>query len=183
MIRLTLNSLAKFFEKQHITTKILEATENLPFGTLFITLGDEDAGQYIIQIRILKQQMNDKEDSIGMKQNPKGYCHLQFTLPIDTTIQDKSMSELGRLILLINRTCNLPGFEFSEIEKVLYYRHATLVSGNEIDPYLLVSIIGSMMLSLTTFGDYLKDVARGSKSFRDVVEEFREIQQPVGKKS
>lgn len=181
MIKLDIHSLQHFFEKQKFTTKIIEASEEIPFDALFISIGDEEAGQSIIQIRIMEQIVDEDEDNIGIKQNSKGYFHIQFTVPIDISINEKYMSEVGRLVLLINRTCNLPGFEFNEIERVLYYRYAMLISGNTIDPYVVVSIIGTIMLYVTTFSDYLRDIGDGSKTFRDVIEEFQKIQTSVAK--
>ena len=181
MIRLKLPSLAKFFKTQNMSSRIIEASNVIPFETLFVYLGDEanQEDPTILQIRIAKQEIESTDLELNDKPNPYGYYHIQFTLPINAHIEESGMSEVGRLILLVNRVCHLPGFEFDEVNKVLYYRYTMLIAGNEIDPYILISIVGTILLFVTTFSDYLKNLANGTAHFKDIVEDFKKIQETL----
>lgn len=171
LIKLDLNNLSMFFQSQEMSCEIIKA----PLECLFVYLGGDK--ESILQVRVVKQLIETKNDQTGFNYNPQGYYHLQFTWPVHLSIREEAIPDLARLILIINRTCNLPGFEFSEIDKVVYYRYPLLIAGDTIDPNILIVIVGTIILFIMTFAEYLKDVANGNKNLQEVIEEIKHIQQ------
>ncbi len=176
MIKLKYSSLAKFFTSHEMSSKIIGASDAIPFETLFVYLEEEEKDP-ILQIRITRQELDSSDLDMGYQPNPNGYYHLQFTLPINTVVADKAVGEVGRFIILVNRLSTLPGFEFDEVSRSVYYRYATLVPGKEIDPYLLISITGTILLFITTFESYLKKLAAGEMNFSEVIKEFQQMEE------
>lgn len=175
MIKIDLKSLTHFFKSQGLLCEKVSASSKSPFDYLFVYMGEEEKDdQSVLQIRLSKQVV-EEDSQMEFPLNPKGYYHFQFTWPIKIALKDPAIVDLSRLIQLVNLTCNLPGFEFSEVDKALFYRYTMIISGEELDPYVLITIVGSILLVITAFSDYLKDVASESKTFTQVVDEIKKI--------
>jgi len=175
MIKVDLKALNTFFKSQGMVCEKVNASEKSPFDYLFVHMGEEKNNDHLLlQIRLSKQII-EQDNHMEFPLNPKGYTHLQFTWPIKIALKDEAISDLSRLIQLVNLTSNLPGFEFSEIDKALFYRYTMIIAGEEIDPYVLITVIGTIILFITAFTDYLVDVASGKKTFLQVVEEIKKI--------
>jgi len=175
MVELKLNALTEFFKTQGFQCQSLKATDKFPYDYLFVCLGEEEGGGgSFLQLRVSKQDLGIKEDSEGF--NKHGYYYLQFTIPMNVELKDSAVWELSRLILLVNLSNEIPGFEFNEIDKVVFYRYSQIVPGPAIDQYLLMTIVGNALSLIATFGDYIKDVASGKKTLKMVFDEFKKIQ-------
>jgi len=174
MVELTLKALTEFFTTQGFPCETLKATKEVPFDFLFVSLGEEEGGGgSVLQLRISKQDIDTKEDSVGFPMNEQGYYYMQFTMPMKVEVKESAMWDLSRLILLANLSNELPGFEFSELDKVVFYRYSLLVPGPSIDPYLIMTIVGNALTMMMTFGDNITEVASGKKTLKEIYEEIK----------
>lgn len=170
MIEPTLKALSEFFKSQGIACQTLKASADFPFDVVFFYPGDVGEDKALFEIRIVKQLEETIEPIEGLEVSPKGYFHLQFTLPLNVSIKDEALYELERFLMVLNRSCELPGFEINEPDKSVYYRYAMMISGDGIDPYVLMSEIGIITGIYMTFVDLIKLVACGKLNFDQAVQ-------------
>lgn len=172
MIDPTGKSLKEFFKSQGFAAELLHATKEFPFDVVFVYPGDIGEDKTLIQIRIGKQDMTDMEEIEGLKVAEKGYVHLQFSMPVNVKVKDEAIFDLYRLIHSINKSSEIPGFEFTEAERAVFYRYVMMVTGDGVDPYVLITIVGMMTTFYMTFEGIIKEVAAGVKTYPQAIQEI-----------
>lgn len=174
MVKVSLSAFQLFFKNQGFESQLLKKTSHLPQDQLFVLLGqDEKLRDLVSQVQITKQEIPTSEKS------RKPYYHIQFLLllPVEKDIHD--VGELLRFIQILNRAANIPGFEVSENEGVIYYRHAFFHAGQEIDEGLLRSIMGTILMQVNTFGRLIEEVSKGEKSCEEALQTLKKYEKSL----
>lgn len=178
MIKLKLKSIKKFLKLQGFICEMHTATEELPLDLLLVYLEDaEEFKGMVLQIRIVRQKLEDEDEIMELREEPGILQHVQFSILLPYEVKREFVGDLARLILLFNRSIDLPGFEFSEMDKMVLYRHTGLYQGGKISEHVLVSIIGNILTSVEVFGGYLEALGAGERTFREIVEEIQKIRE------
>lgn len=177
MLKINLNSLENFFSSQEFVCTVLPASSEVPMDYLFVHIGDDLKDRdLIVQINIT-EQLVDKEDRVtSIEEEPEDLYHLQLLLQFPFDVSLDQLGDLARLLLLINKSSGIPGLELSEPDRKVFWRHVMLVKDEEIDPYILISLVGSLLMTVNVFGDFIESIANGEKTFQEVVEEIQKLQ-------
>ncbi len=174
---LDLPSLEKFFKNQEFECTLLAASAEIPRDYLFVHIGNDFKDRdMILQINLTKQLI-DQEDKIpGIQGDTEHLYHLQLMVQLPYAVNEECIGELSRLLLLINKSSDIPGLEFSEVDRALFWRNVMIVDGSSIDPYVLITLIGTVLMIVNVFGPFIEAVAAGEKSLQGTVQEIRGLQ-------
>lgn len=88
---------------------------------------------------------------------------LQLILFLPCTIQSGQAAEVGRLLHLLNKEIDLPGFGMDEAAKVIFYRVVLPLPEGEISAHLLKSLLISLPELGHTFLPTISSTASGMK--------------------
>lgn len=176
MINADLNLIKDLLERLNYKCKILEKTEAIPANQLVVELDRDIQGRdrYLV-IRVANQNLASQDALFGIKSTPRNYQELQLISSLPFFVNDEKIPDISRLILLLNKGLELPGFEFSEVDRLIYYRYAFVVPEDALDERILLSIIGMIQFVLEAFNDLFEAVATGTLTFQEVVEEAQQL--------
>lgn len=153
MISLTLNSILKALNAHKLDAKLQTATQQI----------------YFIH------KANNLDFPIFFKIDEKS-CNLQILLFFPTSMRPKAPPEVARLLHLLNKEIDLPGFGMDEHSNVIFYRCVLLMPKNEIDENLLFNVLSSVCNVGPTFYPIVATVANGA-FFEAVAADARNILQ------
>lgn len=172
-----LKSIESVLKSQEFPCTFLPASSELPNDYLFAYLGNDFADRDIVLQITVVEQILDPEDTIeGVKMFSDHLYHLQFLVKLPYTVKNESIPDLARLLLLFNKSSDIPGLEYCEADNTLFWRHVMLCNLPEIDPYILISLIGVILTVTEVYGPYIEAVATGKNSLQEAVQKIREIQ-------
>lgn len=93
-------------------------------------------------------------------------------LPCNTT--SNTIADTGRLLHLLNKELDIPGFGLDESTSVVFYRCMIPVQNQQIDEALLEAFLSSIQLVCKSFAPVIAAVAYGSATFEEVLKKTRE---------
>ncbi|CCB87452.1 MULTISPECIES: hypothetical protein [Parachlamydia] len=147
---------------------LVMASEEIPFDQLLVFLGnDAKEREKILQITTFKQTMAQES-----KKKEESYHLVKFVVNLPFSVEPSAASQTASTLLFINRFLELPGFELGELEDQVFYRYVLFTKGNKVDPLLLFSLIGNVMMIIDLFNGVIESVASGEKTFNDLLEEM-----------
>ncbi len=170
-----LQRLISFLEKNEIHHTIQEKTDEIPFDIVMLALNFEDNGDgekpCVLQIHHYQQELTipeeaQKESSL----KSLGTLHLLnfiLTHPID--LPDNMYSEIGRLLMIANKSIPLGALSYSEIEKCCYYQFTYPVTTELVQPETFQAIFNSILFAKEMFFDAITDIALGKISVDDIL--------------
>ncbi len=174
MIQSTLKSVLEFLKTQELDGEIVPKSEKIALDILYVSFGlDDQDRDVLIQINMIEQDLSGHDTFIKTKLEPKKYHIIQFFLPFPFLVEDEHIADIARLIFVVNKSLIFPGYEFSEVDRAIYYRYI-LMTSNGIDGRILLQIIGAISEFYETFADIFEDIALGRCSLIDVVNEIKE---------
>lgn len=153
MIPLNIDSILEYLKSQNFDAKLQEATQQI-----YILFRIED-GEFPLFIRV------DQHSNI-----------LQLFLFLPCSMRPKAPPEVARLLHLLNKEIDMPGFGLDETASVIFYRSVVLLPSNEIDGTLLSNVIASMVRLGPVFFPIILAVANGAY-FEAVAPDARKILQ------
>lgn len=172
MLKANLVEIKKLLEKFRYTCEMLNKSEEFPIDQLIVKLEDDyQARTQLLIIRASSQNLSSQDARIGLKSNARNYQELQLISTLPFHILDNQIPDLARLILLLNKGMELPGFELSEVDHLIFFRHAFVVPEDDLDERILLSLVGMIELLLSTFTETLEAVAIGNRSLREIIED------------
>lgn len=172
MLKANLLEIRKLLEKFQFECEILHKSDKIPIDQLIVKLADDpQARSQLLIIRATSQNLASQDELIGFKSEVRNYQELQLIVTLPFSISDSQIPDLARLILLLNKGMELPGFELSEVDLLIFFRHAFVVPEDDLDERILLSLVGMIELLLATFSETLEAVATGKRSLREVIEE------------
>lgn len=148
---------------------ILGKKNGIPIETLYVAMGpDQEGRDLILQIKLLQENIKQEKEALRLHSTHEEYTIIHFFLPLPFKVEERNLSEVSRLILLINKSLTLPGFEMSEVDRLIYFRNV-LLTGDQVDELLLKTIIGNIILYVDIFSKTLEDVGNGRMTLSDVI--------------
>lgn len=173
MVIACLEHLKKFFDHDEIPCELLLKTEEIPIDQLYVQLDVDDQGRdFVLQLKI-EEVSGDEE---GDAKNPSDISlhFLQFVVALPYDVLPEQGSDVARLLLLINKSLELPGFELSEADGVAYYRYVLMSYTKKFHTKQLRSLLGTIMFTLDTYSEMIEGVASGGRSLESLVKEVIE---------
>lgn len=99
---------------------------------------------------------------------------LQFVVFIPCSPKPNKIGDVARLLHLINKEMDIPGFCMDESKGVLFYRVIIPTFEHEITENLFASYIQSIQIICQTFSPLITAVALGVTSFDQVLQKTQE---------
>jgi hypothetical protein len=97
---------------------------------------------------------------------------LQMISFIPCNFKANSVSDLARLLHLINREVDLPGFGMDEKAGIVYYRFMLPAHGKHIEGEVLDTILNTIKTICETFANVIAAVSVGAASFDEVIKKL-----------
>lgn len=101
---------------------------------------------------------------------------LQLLLFMPVNIKPGTHADLARLLHLINKELDIPGFGMDESAAVVFYRCMLPIPGADIPEKLLDTFIKSIELIAESITPPVIGVATGAATFADILAQAKEIQ-------
>jgi hypothetical protein len=182
MLKATLHDIKKFLEIRNYTCTILNKSEFIPVDQLVIELmHDSQERARLLLIRTTKQDLSSSDTLLGIKSKSRIYQEIQFIVTLPFQVIDEQIPDVARLLLLLNKGLELPGFELSEADRLIFFRHAFVVPEDDLDERIFLSLMGMIELVLDAFAGTLEKVATGTQTLREVIEEAKTLMTSASK--
>ena len=160
-MKLSLTAIHDFLKVQGLISTIVPKTDDFPVEQLYVGLGcDEKQRDLILQIKVTEEDLNGEPELLELaktlkKKRAPHHHHLQFLMALPFLTETGSEGKIARLILLINKSMSIPGFEFSEVDKMVYFRSVLLIN-DELDELVLMALIGNLVAQVESFSSTLE---------------------------
>lgn len=99
---------------------------------------------------------------------------LQLLAFLPFNIKSDTVADTGRLLHLLNKELDIPGFGMDETSSVVFYRCMLPVLNKQIDETILDAFLNSIQLVCKSFAPVIAAVAHGSTTFEEVLKKTRE---------
>lgn len=99
---------------------------------------------------------------------------LQLMMFYPIPLKDQYFGEVGRLLHLLNKTIDVPGFCMDENTRIVFYRSVIPAIDNSIDDDTLDAYVASTKLIAETFSNVIQAVAQGTASYQEVAKKAKE---------
>ena len=151
MINVTLETLLKFFNELGCNANIQKETGQIYF--IFNLEGRE----YPLFARIFGQSEL-----------------LQLLVFIPSQIKPETQNDVARLLHLLNRELDIPGFGMDEDNQVAFYRCMLPIPEKKIDPELLKAYLKSIELICKEISPPVLAIASGAATYADILRAAKE---------
>lgn len=102
---------------------------------------------------------------------------LQLLVFMPCKIRPETLPDLARLLHLLNKEMDVPGFGLDEMANVAFYRVSIPALNNKIDITLFDTYMSSIQLICRSFTPVLINVAKGTMSFESVLQKAKDAHQ------
>lgn len=172
-----LRHIEKLLVEENMEASVMEGNDEQPQDRLLVFIGnDVNSREQILEITAQDQEIGE-----SLKQEiPVDAAHLarvQFQVKLPFKVANKASKEVAGLLCYLNRQMELPGWELSEVDDRIFYRHVLLTTHEEINKPLLVAITGMIMFILRIYSELVEGVAIGNMTFNNVLEKIIEASQ------
>lgn len=99
---------------------------------------------------------------------------LQILAFLPCTIKPKNMGDTGRLLHLLNKEIDVPGFGMDEESGVAFYRCMIPAKEHHIDAAIFDALLNAAQVVCTSFAAVIAAVAFGSVSFEEVIKKSKQ---------
>lgn len=96
---------------------------------------------------------------------------LQTIAYLPFEINDSKKGEVARLLHLINKELDMPGFGMDEVQKLMFYRCVIPCLNGEIAENILDTYVGTTKVACETFMSAIALIASGSANVDDILKE------------
>lgn len=98
---------------------------------------------------------------------------LQLLAFLPCTTSTNTYGETARLLHLLNKQVDLPGFGMDEATDTIFYRCMLPVHNKKIDSQILDALLNATEVVCTSFAPIIAAVAYGTVSFEDVIKQAK----------
>lgn len=88
-------------------------------------------------------------------------------------IKEKAIGDIARLLHLLNKECDIPGFGMDEKRKILFFRCVAPSTDGVLDPRLVDLFLVTTRLACETFMEAISMIASGKTTVDDIWKEMR----------
>lgn len=106
---------------------------------------------------------------------------LQLLAFLPCTLMSESANDTARLLHMLNKEMDLPGFGMDENSRVVFYRCMLPVKNKAIDPLLLDAYLNSLDLVCQSFAPVITAVAHRTLTLDEVLKEAQNAQNAQNK--
>lgn len=171
-VKETLENLKKMLVNEQFECSLEPELKAPPYGKILVFLGNDPLErERILEITVNHQMLGDAQKLPAASQ----YCRIQFELKLPYMMKEHAGNEVASLLAFLNRMLELPGFELDEVNSRIYYRYVLLTAQGVEDKMMICGIIGAILMLLEIFSGTIEQVAEGSRSFNDLLEEMLQI--------
>jgi hypothetical protein len=142
------------------------------------TIGVEAKLQPNTKQLLAKFSYNDQEYPTFIRQLEGGNL-LQLLTFIPCSVDPKALEGLSRLLHMINKELDMPGFCIDEESKTVFYRVVIPCVGQEIDESLFLAYFNTCQSVCATFGMVIHAVAICAMTLNEIIEKMKEKQGSV----
>lgn len=103
----------------------------------------------------------------------EGDTMLQCTVFIPAKMDPSSVTETARVLHLINKEIDLPGFGMDEESQTIFFRHMLPCPDKQFDSKLLGLVLKGMQMICEGFGNTIAAVSSGAVSYAEIAEKAR----------
>lgn len=173
MIQATLAGLKTYFTSHGFDCDLLPKTEEREIEQLLVALGPDNKGRdLVLSVTSAELPLNQELFSKNkVKDIKKTYHFLQLACCFPFKVEEKSLWEMARMILLLNKGLELPGFELSEVDGVVFYRYVLPIVNSHVEEPLLICLVGTIDFLVKGFMEQLEEIATGAKTAQQVIDE------------
>lgn len=151
MIDFTLEALLKHLEEKKFDAKIQDETQQV--------------------VVILKVQ--ERDFPLFIRPHIEASV-LQLLVFIPTNLKKENAGDLARLLHLLNKELDVPGFGMDEQNKVIFFRVMMPILENQVNKTLLDAYLNSMQIVCNTFAPAVLAVNAGMAKFEDLLKKGME---------
>ena len=106
---------------------------------------------------------------------------LQLLAFIPCNIKPEALNDTARLLHLLNKELDIPGFGMDETAMVIFYRCMIPAKDQQIDEALLDAYLNSIQIIAKTFSAVIIAVAYGATTYKEVLKKSEEKGKPAPK--
>lgn len=99
---------------------------------------------------------------------------LQLLVFIPCRLQQKTIPDIARLLHLLNKEMDVPGFGLDETANVVFYRATIPALNNKLDMSLFDTYISSIQIICRSFTSVITNVSMGIMTFESVLDKAKE---------
>ena len=170
MLRSELNEILDFLKEKSLPAELIKKNKDVPVDRIVVKLGRDEKkrGQELELFRFEKELSLKGEDKDA---NAKKAVFLRITQMLPFTFQDKTVADVARYALLVNKGLEYVGFGVSEVDRAIYFRYDLHCSLNTVSEEVLMGILGYASLIVDSFSPKFESLSTGEKDFLQVVAE------------
>ncbi len=94
---------------------------------------------------------------------------LQLIAYLPYQLHEEKFGEVARMLHLLNKQLDMPGFGMDEKQKLMYFRCIVPCPGDQVDENLLGMYIGTLRLACDTFMHAIGAIASGTHKVDDIL--------------
>ncbi|MBA3815215.1 MAG: YbjN domain-containing protein [Parachlamydiaceae bacterium] len=99
---------------------------------------------------------------------------LQLLVFVPCNMKKSAFGETGRLLHLLNKELDIPGFGLDEDASAVFYRCIIPIQNQQVDETLFDAYLNSIQLVCKSFSPVIATVAFGSATFEEILQKVRE---------
>jgi hypothetical protein len=157
--------LSKDITEDGSPTQLIPASPQAPADQLLVQLEIEKTGW---ELNLELAFINDLAQPQSKIENVD---FLQFYVQLPFICQPDRIIDVVRFVTLSNNTLPLIGFGCLESQGMVFFRHLRLILDDQVRSDEVIETIFSIKYLIETFGQALKDLADGKKTFEQIVAE------------
>ncbi len=176
MIIANLDNIKSFLEKYNYNSVIITKSTESPIDQLVVKLDQDSKNrEQFLLIRTATQDLCANDALLSIHSPIQKYQEIQLIVTLPFFALENQIPDIARLILLLNKGMEIPGFELSEVDKMIFYRHAFVVPEDQLDERIIISLVGMIEMLIETFSEMLENVSIGAQSLQEIVEEAKKM--------
>jgi hypothetical protein len=103
---------------------------------------------------------------------------LQMVAYLPYQLPEKTLGEVARMLHILNRELDLPGFGMDESEKLMFYRSVVPCVEGKVDKYLFNMYLGTARIACESFMNAIGIIVSGTMSVDEIMKDKKTKQGP-----
>lgn len=149
---------------EKMNAKIVKGSDLIKYEHIELGLGNDYKDRPISAYIWLDQQQTQSEEN---SDNQRMFLQILVVFPFQ--FKEEVVSQLGRYILVINKSLAFPGFGISEPDRSIYYKYTLTFPDGKISKSLLLDFIGLIWLIFDSFIEKIESVSNKNKTLFEIV--------------
>lgn len=100
---------------------------------------------------------------------------LQLLTFIPCQVEHEHVEDMARLLHMLNKELDMPGFCLDESSNTVFYRLMMLTLDKEFNPKVLEALLNTSQLNCKAFGPVVEALAIGAMSLKEILKKAAEL--------